>query len=81
MLLKRLLISLSLILICYFGNAQFVNKQTVGSTTTNYNSKGGLSSDSGIIISSQFSLKMHLILQNEDFWNYKIRKSEDVSHT
>ena len=52
MLLKRLLISLSLILICYFGNAQFVNKQTVGSTTTNYNSKGGLSSDSGIIISS-----------------------------
>jgi len=50
--LKRLLISLSLILICYLGNAQFINKQTVGSPTTNYNSKGALSSDSGFIVTN-----------------------------
>ena len=50
MLFRRIFILTILIAFYFVGNAQFVNKQTVGSPTTNYNSKGALSSDSGIII-------------------------------
>jgi hypothetical protein len=52
MLFRRIFILTILIAFYFVGNAQFVNTTTTGSATTLFKSKGGISGDSGIIISS-----------------------------
>lgn len=51
---KKILVFILLVFVSDRINAQFVNTQTISSRTTLYKALGGLTSDSGIIISNNF---------------------------